>query len=344
MFPTVGGETANNTGNEEMAYESLMVFAGNASAGLAENVVKHLGISLGRASVGKFSDGEIAVELLENVRGRDVFILQSTCAPTNDNLMELLTVADALKRASAGRITAAIPYFGYARQDRRPRSVRVPISAKLVANMLATAGINRVLTVDLHADQIQGFFDIPVDNIYATPILIHDILQQRIENLTVVSPDIGGVVRARAVAKVLNTDLAIIDKRRPKANVAEVMNIIGDIQGRPCLIVDDMIDTANTLCKAASALKERGAERVLAYATHPVFSGEAVSRIASSDIDQVVITDTIALSDAARNCDRIRQVTIAGLLAETMRRISNEESVSYLFNEDVASPGALFLP
>ena len=337
MFPTVGGETANNTGNEEMAYESLMVFAGNASAGLAENVVKHLGISLGRASVGKFSDGEIAVELLENVRGRDVFILQSTCAPTNDNLMELLTVADALKRA-------AIPYFGYARQDRRPRSVRVPISAKLVANMLATAGINRVLTVDLHADQIQGFFDIPVDNIYATPILIHDILQQRIENLTVVSPDIGGVVRARAVAKVLNTDLAIIDKRRPKANVAEVMNIIGDIQGRTCLIVDDMIDTANTLCKAASALKERGAERVLAYATHPVFSGEAVSRIASSDIDQVVVTDTIALSDAARNCDRIRQVTIAGLLAETMRRISNEESVSYLFNEDVASPGALFLP
>jgi len=344
MFPTVGGETANNTGNEEMAYESLMVFAGNASVGLAENVVKHLGISLGRASVGKFSDGEIAGELLENVRGRDVFILQSTCAPTNDNLMELLTVADALKRASAGRITAAIPYFGYARQDRRPRSVRVPISAKLVANMLATAGIHRVLTVDLHADQIQGFFDIPVDNIYATPILVHDILQQRIENLTVVSPDIGGVVRARAVAKVLNTDLAIIDKRRPKANVAEVMNIIGDVQGRTCLIVDDMIDTANTLCKAASALKERGAERVLAYATHPVFSGEAVNRIASSDIDQVVITDTIALSDAARNCDRIRQVTIAGLLAETMRRISNEESVSYLFNEDVASPGALFLP
>ncbi|OAM31574.1 ribose-phosphate pyrophosphokinase [Eikenella sp. NML03-A-027] len=344
MFPTVGGETANNTGNEEMAYESLMVFAGNASAGLAENVVKHLGISLGSASVGKFSDGEVAVELLENVRGRDVFILQSTCAPTNDNLMELLTMADALKRASAGRITAAIPYFGYARQDRRPRSVRVPISAKLVANMLATAGIDRVLTVDLHADQIQGFFDIPVDNIYATPILVHDILQQRIENLTVVSPDIGGVVRARAVAKVLNTDLAIIDKRRPKANVAEVMNIIGDVQGRTCLIVDDMIDTANTLCKAASALKERGAERVLAYATHPVFSGEAVNRIASSDIDQVVITDTIALSDAARNCNRIRQVTIAGLLAETMRRISNEESVSYLFNEDVASPGALFLP
>ena len=343
MFPTVGGETANNTGNEEMAYESLMVFAGNASAGLAENVVKHLGISLGRASVGKFSDGEIAVELLENVRGRDVFILQSTCAPTNDNLMELLTVADALKRASAGRITAAIPYFGYARQDRRPRSVRVPISAKLVANMLATAGINRVLTVDLHADQIQGFFDIPVDNIYATPILIHDILQQRIENLTVVSPDIGGVVRARAVAKVLNTDLAIIDKRRPKANVAEVMNIIGDVQGKTCLLIDDMIDTANTLCKAASALKERGAERVLAYATHAVFSGGAVERLNESDIDQVVITDTIPLSDAAKNSPRIRQVSIAGLLAETIRRISNEESVSYLFNEDLIQPNALFL-
>ena len=343
MFPTVGGETANNTGNEEMAYESLMVFAGNASAGLAENVVKHLGISLGRASVGKFSDGEIAVELLENVRGRDVFILQSTCAPTNDNLMELLTVADALKRASAGRITAAIPYFGYARQDRRPRSVRVPISAKLVANMLATAGIDRVLTVDLHADQIQGFFDIPVDNIYATPILIHDILQQRIENLTVVSPDIGGVVRARAVAKVLNTDLAIIDKRRPKANVAEVMNIIGDVQGKTCLLIDDMIDTANTLCKAASALKERGAERVLAYATHAVFSGGAVERLNESDIDQVVITDTIPLSDAAKNSPCIRQVSIAGLLAETIRRISNEESVSYLFNEDLIQPNALFL-
>lgn len=344
MFPSIR-HPANNQGNEDMAaYDSLMVFTGNANPELAANVVKHLDISLGRASVSKFSDGEIAVELLENVRGRDVFILQPTCAPTNDNLMEILTMADALKRASAGRITAAIPYFGYARQDRRPRSVRVPISAKLVANMLSSAGVDRVLTVDLHADQIQGFFDIPVDNIYATPILIHDILQQRIDNLTVVSPDIGGVVRARAVAKVLNADLAIIDKRRPKANVAEVMNIIGDIQGRTCMIVDDMIDTANTLCKAASALKERGAERVLAYASHPVFSGEAVSRIASSDIDQVVVTDTIPLSDAAKNCDRIRQVTIAGLLAETVRRISNEESVSYLFNEDVTAPGALFLP
>ncbi|MDO4696272.1 MAG: ribose-phosphate pyrophosphokinase [Neisseria sp.] len=318
-----------------MAYDSLMVFTGNANPQLAQKVAEHLDISLGKVSVSKFSDGEIAVELLENVRGRDVFILQPTCAPTNDNLMEVLTMADALKRASAGRITAAIPYFGYARQDRRPRSARVPISAKLVANMLYSAGIDRVLTVDLHADQIQGFFDIPVDNIYATPILIDDIQKQRIENLTVVSPDIGGVVRARAVAKVLQADLAIIDKRRPKANVAEVMNIIGDIQGRTCLIVDDMIDTANTLCKAASALKERGAERVLAYATHPVFSGEAVKRIASSDIDQVVITDTIPLSEEGLACSRIRQVGIAGLLAETVRRISNEESVSYLFKESL---------
>ncbi|MDF7675850.1 ribose-phosphate pyrophosphokinase [Neisseriaceae bacterium ESL0693] len=326
------------------AYDSLMVFTGNANPQLANNVARHLDISLGRASVGKFSDGEIAVELLENVRGRDVFIVQSTCSPTNDNLMEILTMADALKRASAGRITAAIPYFGYARQDRRPRSVRVPISAKLVANMLYSAGIDRVLTVDLHADQIQGFFDIPVDNIYATPILVNDIEKQRIDNLIVVSPDIGGVVRARAVAKNLGTDLAIIDKRRPKANVAEVMNVIGEIQDRTCLIIDDMIDTANTLCKAASALKERGAERVLAYATHAVFSGEAINRIASSDIDQVVVTDTIPLSDAATQCDRIRQVSISGLLAETVRRISNEESVSYLFNEDVPVPGAMFIP
>ena len=343
MFP----EQSNDNlilGDDDMAADNLMVFTGNANPKLAANVVKHLDISLGNVSVTKFSDGEIAIELLENVRGRDVFILQPTCAPTNDNLMEILTMADALKRASAGRITAAIPYFGYARQDRRPRSVRVPISAKLVANMLYSAGMDRVLTVDLHADQIQGFFDIPVDNIYATPILVHDILQQRIENLTVVSPDIGGVVRARAVAKTLNADLAIIDKRRPKANVAEVMNIIGDVQGRTCLIVDDMIDTANTLCKAASALKERGAERVLAYATHPVFSGEAASRIASSDIDQVVVTDTIPLSPIAEACPKIRQVTIAGLLAETVRRISNEESVSYLFNEDIVAPGALLLP
>ena len=335
MFPT---STQTQTAGEEMAFDSLMVFTGNANPELAHRVAKHLDTPLGNASVTKFSDGEVAIELLENVRGRDVFILQPTCAPTNDNLMEILTMADALKRASAARITAAIPYFGYARQDRRPRSARVPISAKLVANMLATAGIDRVLTVDLHADQIQGFFDIPVDNIYATPILTHDASKQHFENLIVVSPDIGGVVRA------LNCDLAIIDKRRPKANVAEVMNIIGDVSGKTCLMVDDMIDTANTLCKAASALKERGAERVLAYATHPVFSGAAIERLNSSYIDHVVVTDSIPLSDAARVSSKIRQVSIAGLLAETIRRISNEESVSYLFNEELVQPGSLFLP
>ena len=322
----------------------FMVFTGNANPALAEDIARHLHTSVGSAHVGRFSDGEVTVEIKQNVRTRDVFVVQSTCAPTNENLMELLIMVDALKRASAERISAVIPYFGYARQDRRPRSSRVPISAKVVANMLQAVGVARVLTMDLHADQIQGFFDVPVDNIYATPILINDIQQQRIENLTVVSPDIGGVVRARAVAKVLNVDLAIIDKRRPKANVAEVMNIIGDIQDRTCLIVDDMIDTANTLCKAASALKARGASRVLAYATHPVFSGEAVSRIASSDIDQVVVTDTIPLSEEALNCGRIRQVTIAGLLAETVRRISNEESVSYLFNEDLLTIGNMYLP
>lgn len=325
-------------------YDSLMVFTGNANPELAKNVVRHLGISLGRAQVSRFSDGEVSVELLENVRGRDVFILQSTCAPTNDHLMEILTMADALKRASAGRITAAIPYFGYARQDRRPRSVRVPISAKLVANMLYSAGIDRILTVDLHADQIQGFFDIPVDNIYATPILTHDLLQQRLENICVVSPDIGGVTRARAMAKVLNCDLAIVDKRRPRANVAEVMNVIGDIDGKICIMVDDMIDTANTLCKASIALKERGAKSVLAYATHPVFSGDAVNRIEESMIDQIVVTDTIPLREDAIASPKIRVSTISGLLAETMRRISNEESVSYLFNEDVSQPGTLFLP
>ena len=313
------------------AYDSLMVFTETANPELAHSVVKHLDITLGRADVGRFSDGEVAIELLENVRGRDVFVLQSTCAPTNDNLMEILTTVDALKRASAGRITAAIPYFGYARQDRRPRSARVPITAKLVANMLTSAGIDRILTVDLHADQIQGFFDIPVDNIYATPVLLKDIQSQSIENLTVVGPDIGGVVRARAMAKALHADLAIIDKRRPKANVAEVMNIIGDIQGRTCLIVDDMIDTANTLCKAAAALKVKGAARVLAYATHPVFSGQAVERIKTSEIDQVVVTDTIPLSEQALACSNIRVVSIAGLLGETLRRINNEESVSYLF-------------
>ena len=314
-----------------MAYDGLMVFTGNANPKLAEDVVRHLDISLGRISVGRFSDGEVTVELLENVRGSDVFVLQSTCQPTNDNLMEVMLAVDALKRASAGRITAAIPYMGYARQDRRPRSARVPISAKVVANMLTSAGVDRVLTVDLHADQIQGFFDIPVDNIYATPVLLDDVRAKNYENLITVSPDVGGVLRARAMAKQLNTDLAIIDKRRPKANVAEVMHIIGDVTGRTCLIMDDMVDTANTLCKAAQALKAHGAERVLAYATHPVLSGAAIERIKASDLDELVVTDTIPLSDEARACERIRVVSIASLLAETMRRISNEESVSSLF-------------
>ncbi|WP_148717247.1 ribose-phosphate pyrophosphokinase [Chitinolyticbacter meiyuanensis] len=314
-----------------MAYDSLMVFTGNANPKLAESVVNHLDISLGRASVGRFSDGEVTVELLENVRGRDVFVLQSTCVPTNDNIMEVMLMVDALKRASAGRITAAIPYFGYARQDRRPRSARVPISAKIIANMLQVAGVDRVLTVDVHADQIQGFFDIPVDNIYSTPVLLADIRAQNHDNLMVVSPDVGGVLRARAMAKQLNVDMAIIDKRRPKANVAEVMHIIGDVADRTCVIIDDMIDTANTLCKAAAALKAHGAKRVLAYATHPVFSGAAVERILQSDLDEVVVTDTIPLSEAGQVSDRIRVVSIAGLLAETMRRINNEESVSSLF-------------
>ena len=314
-----------------MAYDGLMVFTGNANPKLAEDVVRHLDISLGRISVGRFSDGEVTVELLENVRGRDVFVLQSTCQPTNDNLMELIVMVDAMRRASAGRITAVIPYFGYARQDRRVRSSRVPITAKVVADFLSSVGVDRVLTVDLHAEQIQGFFDIPVDNIYATPVLLDDVRSRGYENLITVSPDVGGVLRARAMAKQLNTDLAIIDKRRPKANVAEVMHIIGDVSGRTCLIMDDMVDTANTLCKAAQALKAHGAERVLAYATHPVLSGAAIERIKASDLDELVVTDTIPLSDEARACDRIRVVSIASLLAETMRRISNEESVSSLF-------------
>jgi len=316
-----------------MAYDSLMVFTGNANPKLAADVVKPLNISLGRATIGRFSDGDVNVEILENVRGRDVFIVQSTCAPTNDNLMELLIMVDALKRASAGRITAVIPYFGYARQDRRPRSARVAITAKVVANMLQAAGVQRVLTVDLHADQIQGFFDIPVDNIYAGPILLGDIWRQSHEELLVVSPDIGGVVRARALAKHLGSDLAIIDKRRPKANVSEVMNIIGEVKGRTCVIMDDMVDTAGTLCKAAQALKERGALKVLAYCTHPVLSGAAISRISESDLDELVVTDTIPLREDARACPRIRQVSIGGLLAETMLRISNEDSVSSLFME-----------
>ena len=316
-----------------MAYDSLMVFTGNANPKLAADVVKRLNISLGRANVSRFSDGEVNVEILEHVRGRDVFILQPTCAPTNDNLMELIVMVDALKRASAARITAAIPYYGYARQDRRPRSARVAITAKVVANMLQAAGVDRVLMVDLHADQIQGFFDIPVDNIYAAPVLLNDVWKHNYENLLVVSPDVGGVVRARAFAKQLETDLAIIDKRRPKANVSEVMNIIGDVEGRTCVIMDDIVDTAGTLCKAAQALKKNGAKRVMAYCTHPVLSGTAVARICESELDELVVTDTIPLSDAARASGRIRVVPIAQLLAETIMRISNDESVSSLFME-----------
>ncbi|MBI5921953.1 MAG: ribose-phosphate pyrophosphokinase [Betaproteobacteria bacterium] len=316
-----------------MAYDSLMVFTGNANPKLALEVVKRLSISLGRAQVGRFSDGEVSVEILENVRGKDVFVLQSTCAPTNDNLMELMIMVDALKRASAGRITTVIPYFGYGRQDRRPRSARVPIAAKVVANMLQAVGVQRLLTVDLHADQIQGFFDIPVDNIYAGPILLGDIWKQSHKELVVVSPDVGGVVRARALAKHLESDLAIIDKRRPKANVSEVMNIIGEVSGRTCVIIDDMVDTAGTLCKAAQALKQEGASKVLAYCTHPVLSGAAIARIADSALDELVVTDTIPLREDARACKNIRQVSIGGLLAETMLRISNEDSVSSLFME-----------
>jgi len=316
-----------------MAFERMRIFTGNANPKLAEAVCKHLNVSLGRCTVGRFSDGEVMVELLENVRGRDVFVLQSTCAPTNDNLMEIMVMVDALKRASAARITAAIPYFGYARQDRRPRSARVAITAKVVADMLTTVGVNRVMVMDLHADQIQGFFNIPVDNIYATPLLLGDLWKRNYEDLIVVSPDVGGVVRARAIAKRLDSDLAIIDKRRPKANVAEVMNIIGDVEGRTCVIMDDLADTANTLCKAASALKERGARKVVAYCTHPVLSGGAVARIAASDLDEVVVTDTIPLTAEAQACPRIRQLSVAQLLAETMTRISNEESVSSLFTD-----------
>jgi ribose-phosphate pyrophosphokinase len=316
-----------------VSYDSLMVFTGNANPKLAEAVARHLQIHLGRATVGRFSDGEVQVELLENVRGRDVFVLQSTCAPTNDNLMEVMVMVDALKRASAGRITAAMPYFGYARQDRRPRSARVAITAKLVADMLSSAGVDRLLTMDLHSDQIQGFFDIPVDNIYASPILLSDVWKNNYPNLIVVSPDVGGVVRARALAKQLDADLAIIDKRRPKPNVAKVMNIIGEVAGRTCIIMDDMVDTANTLCEAANALKEKGAARVLAYCTHAVLSGPAIERIENSAMDELVVTDTIPLSEAARNCKRIRQLSTAELLAETIRRINSEESVSSLFTE-----------
>jgi ribose-phosphate pyrophosphokinase len=310
----------------------MMIFAGNANPQLAQDVVNNLNIPLGKAVVGRFSDGEIQVEILENVRGRDVFILQSTCAPTNDNLMELLIMVDALRRASAGRITTVIPYFGYSRQDRRVRSARVPISAKVVANMLEAVGTNRVLTVDVHADQVQGFFNLPVDNVYASPILLGDIWRQRHPNLIVVSPDVGGVVRARAVAKRLDdAELAIIDKRRPKPNESRVMHIIGDVEGKSCVIIDDLVDTAGTLCEAARALKEHGAHKVMAYATHPVLSGPAISNIENSDLDELVVTDTIPLRPEAQACAKIRQLSVAGMLAETIRRINREESVSSLF-------------
>jgi ribose-phosphate pyrophosphokinase len=314
-----------------MSNNNLMVFTGSANPLLAEDVATNLGIQLGRAHVGRFSDGEITVEILEHVRGRDVFVLQSTSFPTNDSLMEVMVMVDALRRSSAGRITAAIPYYGYSRQDRRPRSARVAITAKVVANMLTGVGIDRIMTMDLHSDQMQGFFDIPVDNIYATPILIDDIIKQGHEDLIVVSPDVGGVVRARATAKQLNSDLAIIDKRRPKANVAKVMNIIGDVSGRTCIIMDDMVDTANTLCEAAAALKENGAKKVLAYATHPVLSGRAANRIMDSELDELVVTNTIALDAESATCSKIRQLSVAPLLAETIRRISLGESVSTLF-------------
>jgi ribose-phosphate pyrophosphokinase len=316
-----------------VALDRLTVFAGNANPKLAQDVVGHLRLPLGRAKVGRFSDGEVMVEILENVRGKDVFVLQSLCAPTNDNLMELLVMVDALKRASAGRVTAAIPYMGYARQDRRPSSARVPITAKVVANMMASVGVDRVLTMDLHSEQIQGFFDMPVDNIYSGPLMLGDVWKHSYQNLVAVSPDVGGVVRARALAKRLEADLAIIDKRRPKPNVANVMHIIGEVEGRTCVIIDDMVDTANTLCAGAAALKEHGAEKVLAYCTHAILSGAAVERINSSVIDELVVTDTIPLREDARDSRKIRVLTIASLLAETMRRISEEASVSSLFVE-----------
>ncbi|MCP5325199.1 MAG: ribose-phosphate diphosphokinase [Oceanospirillaceae bacterium] len=310
----------------------LMVFSGNANPELARLIVEHLDLPLGDAVVGQFSDGEITIEIRENVRGKDVFVIQSTCVPTNDNIIELLLMVDALRRSSAGRITAVIPYYGYARQDRRVRSARVPISAKVVADMVQAAGVDRVLTVDLHADQIQGFFNIPVDNVYGSPILLDDIEKQAYEDLIVVSPDVGGVVRARAIAKQLDdADLAIIDKRRPQANVSQVMHIIGDVQGRTCVLVDDMVDTAGTLCKAAAALKEFGAKKVVAYCTHPVLSGPAIDNIKNSALDELVVTDTIPLSEAAKSCGKIRQLTLSGLLAESIRRVNNEESISAMF-------------
>ena len=317
-----------------MSIDNLFIFSGNANPELAAQVVDYLKVPLGKARVEQFSDGEIAVEILENVRGRDVFIVQPTCAPSHKNLIELLLMIDACNRSSAKRVTAVLPYYGYARQDRRPRNSRVPISAKMIASMISTAGADRVLTMDLHADQIQGFFDIPTDNIYGSPVLLDDIRNLEEENLIVVSPDVGGVVRARALAKRLGVDLAIIDKRRPKANVAKVMNIIGEVEGRSCVLIDDMVDTANTLCKAADALKEQGATAVRAYCTHPVLSGEAVTRITASTMDEVVVTNTIPLSDAAAACDKIRQLSVAHILGESIRRITVSDSVSSLFSEE----------
>ena len=311
---------------------SLMVFSGNAHPTLSQNIVDYLNIPLGKALISRFSDGEVQVEIQENVRGKDVFVVQPTSKPTNDHIMELLIIVDALRRASAERITTVIPYFGYSRQDRRVRSIRVPISAKVVANLLSSVGANRVLTVDLHADQIQGFFDIPVDNVYASPVLLGDIYKRRHPNLIVVSPDVGGVVRARALAKRLDdADLAIIDKRRPRANQTKVMHIIGEVEGKDCCIIDDLVDTAGTLCQAASALKEHGASAVRAYATHPVLSGNAIKNIEDSELDELVVTDTIALREDARACSRIRQLEVSALIAESMRRINQEESVSTLY-------------
>ncbi len=315
-----------------MDQSTMAVFTGNANPALAQEIARHLMQPLGRALVGRFSDGEIQVEIMENVRGKDVYLVQSTCPPANEHLMELLVMADACKRASAGRITAVIPYLGYARQDRRQRAMRVPITAKLVADMIGCAGVDRVLTVDLHADQIQGFFGVPVDNVYASPVLLGEVWKQKYDNMIVVSPDVGGVVRARALARRLdNADLAIIDKRRQRANESQVMNIIGDVRGRSCVLVDDLVDTAGTLCQAAQALKDEGAVRVIAYITHPVLSGKAVERIGSSALDELVVTDTIPLGEEARKCKRIRVLSVAELLAETMRRIRDEESVSSLY-------------
>jgi len=318
--------------SNEFDSSSMSVFAGNANPELAHEITRHLHLPMGRSQVGRFSDGEVNAELMENVRGRDVFIVQSTCPPANDNLMELLMMTDACRRASAKRVTAVVPYFGYARQDRRPRAMRVAIGAKLVANMMVTAGIDRLLTIDLHADQIQGFFDIPVDNVYASPVLLGDAWKQQHENMIVVSPDVGGVVRARALAKRLDdAELAIIDKRRPRPNESKVMNIIGEVEGKSCILLDDMVDTAGTLCQAARALKDEGAVRVVAYITHAVLSGKAIERISKSVLDELVVTDTIPLSDAGKACPQIRQLSVAGLLAETIRRISDEESVSSLY-------------